>query len=238
MVVFVKKVGAPINIEEFIKLRKNNYSPNVRGLLGRDLYKIPKKSLILDTGCGIGNILFSLNHNGFKAENLYGFDIEENLIAFAKGSISANFFVGTIESIPVKDEVFDYIAAYDLLEHIPNYNLAVSEMSRVLKRGRIVYMTVADGYSLNDILFRIGGKIIHGRSSHIQKFKKDDVIKLFKRNSFKVKEINHIKGCLLVYLSIEKSLPFILRDIIKSFGKFLGRFMSVAWEFKAMKSDL
>ncbi len=232
----MEKSGTPTNIEEFVKSHRKNYSSNVRGLLGRDIRQIPKTSLILDAGCGIGNILFSLNSNGFNSNKLYGIDIEEKLVKIAKESISSsNFMSGTIESIPFKDTVFDYIACYDLLEHVPDPKKAIHEISRVLKKDGYIYMTVADGYSINDILFRLGGNILRGRSSHIQRFRKDTVLKLLELNGFRVIEIENIRACFLVYLPIGESLPLTLQKIIKYFGEFIGRFMSAAWELKAVK---
>ncbi len=232
----MEKSGTPTNIEEFVKSHRKNYSSNVRGLLGRDIRQIPKTSLILDAGCGIGNILFSLNSNGFNSNKLYGIDIEEKLVKIAKESISSsNFMSGTIESIPFKDTVFDYIACYDLLEHVPDPKKAIHEISRVLKKDGYIYMTVADGYSINDILFRLGGNILRGRSSHIQRFRKDTVLRLLELNGFKVIEIENIRACFLVYLPIGESLPLTLQKIIRSFGVFIGQFMNAAWELKAVK---
>ncbi len=232
----MEKSGTPTNIEEFVESHRKNYSSNVRGLLGRDIRQIPKTSLILDAGCGIGNILFSLNSNGFNSNKLYGIDIEEKLVKIAKESISSsNFLSGTIQSIPFKDTVFDYIACYDLLEHVPDPKKAIHEISRVLKKDGYIYMTVADGYSINDILFRLGGNILRGRSSHIQRFRKDTVLKLLELNGFRVIEIENIRACFLVYLPIGESLPLTLQKIIKYFGEFIGRFMSAAWELKAVK---
>lgn len=71
-------MGTPKDIEEFVNLRISKLSKRVRGIIGDELGNIPPKSTILDAGCGIGNILCALYSNGYK--NLYGFDIEEELI--------------------------------------------------------------------------------------------------------------------------------------------------------------
>lgn len=49
---------------------------------------------------------------------------------------------GTITQMPYKDGVFDLVTGLDVLEHIPDDDLAAKEMSRVLKPGGILLVTV------------------------------------------------------------------------------------------------
>src|ERR1700686_5378203 len=61
----------------------------------------------LDIGCGVNP------RNPFKAENLFGLDIRENQ---AKNIKYADL---TLEPIPFADDTFDYVTAYDFIEHVP-----------------------------------------------------------------------------------------------------------------------
>jgi len=61
----------------------------------------------LDLGCG------EYPKNPFNAENLFGVDI----VASSNTNIRRADLV--IEKIPFKDSSFDYVTAYDFLEHIP-----------------------------------------------------------------------------------------------------------------------
>lgn len=225
-------MGTPTDIEEFVNLHISKLSKGVRGIMGDELGNIPRKSTILDVGCGIGNILYALYSNGYK--NLYGFDIEKELINAAKKIIPrAHLFIGNAENIPLKSEYFDYCTCYDLLEHIKKPHIVLKEINGVLKPNGTLYITVANGYSINDILFRLGGRILRGRSSHIQKFKKWEVKKMLIDNGFKIEESREIKGCPLVDFPIVDKIPF--SNIFKIFGHNIGNYMDVAWEFKALK---
>ena len=61
----------------------------------------------LDLGCGLNP------QNPFRAEHLYGVDIRDNPSANIK---SADL---TVEPIPFEDNAFDFITAFDIIEHIP-----------------------------------------------------------------------------------------------------------------------
>jgi SAM-dependent methyltransferase len=61
----------------------------------------------LDIGCGADP------KNPFKAKNVFGLDIRENVDANIK------YADLTLEPIPFPSDTFDYITAYDFLEHVP-----------------------------------------------------------------------------------------------------------------------
>ncbi len=49
---------------------------------------------------------------------------------------------GDLIKLPYRDEIFDFICALDVLEHIKDDQLAVSEISRILKKEGVVIITV------------------------------------------------------------------------------------------------
>jgi len=91
----------------------------------------------LDIGCG------NSPRNPFDADQAYGIDIRENK---AKGIKYADL---NVEKIPFDDCSFDYITAYDFLEHVPRLIYApdrrfpfielMNEIYRTLKPGGIFF---------------------------------------------------------------------------------------------------
>jgi SAM-dependent methyltransferase len=87
----------------------------------------------LDLGCG------ETPRNPFEADEFYGVDIREDLTRNIKRADLA------IEPIPFDDEFFDYVSAYDFIEHIPrvlylperrnSFVELMNEIHRVLKPG-------------------------------------------------------------------------------------------------------
>ena len=52
---------------------------------------LKEEEIIIDVGCGIGNVLLNLKANGIKAE-MYGLDISKNMIDFAKKNLDLSGF--------------------------------------------------------------------------------------------------------------------------------------------------
>jgi ubiquinone/menaquinone biosynthesis C-methylase UbiE len=99
---------------------------------------------ILEVGCGPGTDLFDLVGRVGPAGRLVGLDASEVMIAEARRRASVLGFPivfeqGDVRSLPFEDGSFDACRAARLLEHIPNPELALTEMVRVLRHtGRIV----------------------------------------------------------------------------------------------------
>jgi SAM-dependent methyltransferase len=92
----------------------------------------------LDLGCG------STPRNPFNAEDLYGIDI----VDFSTKTFEVKTADLNIQPIPYPDNYFDYVTAYDFLEHVPRiiyldgklrnpFIELMNEIWRVLKPGGI-----------------------------------------------------------------------------------------------------
>ncbi|MCX8062044.1 MAG: methyltransferase domain-containing protein, partial [Anaerolineales bacterium] len=93
-----------------------------------------KKTKSLDLGCG------SQPRNPFQADEVFGIDFREDLKSHKIWCVDL-----AVEPIPFEDNFFDYVSAYDFLEHIPRviyipkrrnaFVELMNEIYRVLKRG-------------------------------------------------------------------------------------------------------
>lgn len=97
----------------------------------------------LDLGCG------SRPKNPFNADELFGVDVRDDLT----GNIRAADLV--IEPIPFEDESFEFVTAFDFIEHIPPLIYApkrrnafielMNEVYRVLKPGGL-FLSLTPAY--------------------------------------------------------------------------------------------
>ena len=108
-----------------------------------DLKKMQLKpnSKFLDLGCGEGRHCFG----AYMSEEIdvFGFDMSLSDVGKAKenfdqfnentSSKSCNFGVADAKKLPFKDNTFDFIICSEVLEHIIDYQSALSEINRILK---------------------------------------------------------------------------------------------------------
>ncbi|MBM2820501.1 MAG: hypothetical protein HW405_261 [Candidatus Berkelbacteria bacterium] len=98
--------------------------------------------VILDIGCGAGYGSYKLIRAG--AKKVYGVDIIANSIEYCQThhfNPGLFFKQGDITRLDFDDNFFDQICAFEVIEHIKNYEKAVSELRRVLKPGGLLIIS-------------------------------------------------------------------------------------------------
>jgi len=91
---------------------------------------------ILEVGCGIGGIISS-----FSGKTTVGLDVDKKLVAKAKKfarSTQTIFVCTDAERLPFKDETFDLILLLDVIEHMVNPEMTISECFRALRKGGLI----------------------------------------------------------------------------------------------------
>jgi 2-polyprenyl-3-methyl-5-hydroxy-6-metoxy-1,4-benzoquinol methylase len=91
--------------------------------------------VILDVGCGVGQVVRSLTEAGFAAR---GVEVSEANLAVAREHAGQfDLYDGT--TLPLVDQSVDAVGAFNVLEHVENPIGLLDEMTRVLRPGgRIV----------------------------------------------------------------------------------------------------
>lgn len=110
---------------------------------------------ILDAGCGAGIYLKELAGLG---HDVTGIDHSLEMVREASSSlgdpvaISCRCLVSEVESIASKDSTFDVALCVGVLQYLKRDNVAIAELSRVVKAGGIVILTIPNLFRMHMFL--------------------------------------------------------------------------------------
>ncbi len=134
---FITKTGFFIRFIEAIRLRTTK-----KALACRD------QDVVLDLGCGPGNLLEQL-----PGRRVVGLDLSESLLALAQKRVQGHprfeLIKAPAETIPFPDATFDRIVCSEVLEHVESPSIVVTEIKRVAKPGARVVLTLPNEELIN-----------------------------------------------------------------------------------------
>ncbi|MBF0197472.1 MAG: class I SAM-dependent methyltransferase [Planctomycetes bacterium] len=135
------------------KEMRNNL--NDRLILKTTSKYLPKGSIILDGGCGLGTKVNCLKHHGYKA---MGIDYAINTLNRSKKSVpELDLHMGSITDLPYKSGSLDGYWSLGVIEHFwEGYNDAIIEMNRCLKKGGYLFLTFPSLSLLRKLKIKIG----------------------------------------------------------------------------------
>lgn len=96
-----------------------------------DMFQENKEAIGLDVCCGSGVVGASFKH---KVKKMYGLDLTPEMVALSKTRLD-EVVQGNVYSIPFPDNHFDLVCTREVLHLLPQPELPVSEIFRVLKPG-------------------------------------------------------------------------------------------------------
>jgi SAM-dependent methyltransferase len=94
---------------------------------------------VLDIGCGRGLLLNKLRQRGWEA---VGTELSEDAAAYARHYLKLPVFTARLEEIGFRSGEFDLIILWHVLEHMHCPLAALSEVSRLLKPGGMLVLSV------------------------------------------------------------------------------------------------
>ena len=132
--------------------------------------ELPNSNLsILNVGCGPGRSSEYLSNFG----KVTSIEYDEFCCEFACQKTGLEIINGSITELPFQNDFFDLVCAFDVVEHVEDDQLAVSELKRVTKKGALVLITVPAFMSLwshHDVI-----------NHHFRRYKLQQVTQLFEK---------------------------------------------------------
>lgn len=123
-------------------LNYGTYNEKIRESWIHDrLAEVPAGSLLLDAGAGDQHHRKDCEHLQYVSHDFAQYDGKGNSAGLQTGSYDYGDLdiISDIISIPREDSTFDAILCTEVLEHVPNPELAIKELSRLLKNeGQLI----------------------------------------------------------------------------------------------------
>ena len=143
---------------------------SIRGILGVNGLALDKFNTILDFGCGVGRVM--RYWNSLSGPSFYGTDYNPELITWCHEHLKfARFQTNPLMGpLNYEDGFFDFIYALSVFSHLrePQQYYWIGELSRVLKAGGYLFMTVHGDCYLpqlspeDQVQFRQGELVVYG----------------------------------------------------------------------------
>jgi ubiquinone/menaquinone biosynthesis C-methylase UbiE len=174
-------------------------------------YKVFQKSNnILDVGCGTGMMMTELSSKG----SVFGVDGSLQALSFCKKREQAKVLCCDLTyPLPFKSEYFDMVTILDVLEHLDNDSLILSEIRRILKSSGYFFLTVP-AYPM---LWTYWDVIL----GHKRRYRRKQLKKLLEDHGFVVKNSSYFYSFLLPVAIIFRLVKSLFGDSLAKSSDFI-----------------
>lgn len=136
-------------------------------------------SLVLDLGCGVGDLLIELRRRGFR---VCGVDSSSESVDTARrrlpGLSAASLHVGSLTAVPVPDDIADVAVLIEVVEHLLDEDLSAvfCEALRVIRPGGHLLLSTPNAEVLADshVCCPRCGAVFH-RIQHVRQWTSDTI---------------------------------------------------------------
>jgi SAM-dependent methyltransferase len=141
-----------------------------------------KNNRILDVGCGIGYFLDVAKERGWE---VYGTEFTDKAIEICE-SKGIKMHKGPLNPINYSPESFDVITSFEVIEHINTPNPEVSNISKLLRKDGLFYITTPNFNST--LRYYLGPKYnVIGWPEHLSYYTPSTFENLMNRHSIEVR---------------------------------------------------
>lgn len=115
---------------------------------------------VLEVGCGQG-VGTELIFERFGASTVQAFDLDEDMVEKARQRLSRYIperlllNVGDTTAINAEDASFDAVFDFAIIHHVPDWQNAIAEISRVLKPGGRFFFEEVTRHALNKAIYKL-----------------------------------------------------------------------------------
>lgn len=159
----------------------------------KSILLVETRGKVLDIGCADGKISLQIKN---KTNIVYGCDRKKKLLNVAKQKGIKTKLCDLEREIPFPDRTFDGAVCLEVIEHVYNTDLLLSEINRVLKNNGYLVLSTPDICAFRNRLRILFGKqpcyfgpSPYGRGGlHIRVFNKKSLVGLLEKHGFRIEK--------------------------------------------------
>jgi len=202
--------------QEYSHKNTHFYYSDIPLLLESAIKNINHKDFtLLDLGCGDGRWLYVLQQRGLltRAKEVVGVDLSPVRIKIVKRNIkSVKTIISDACSVKeLKNKSFDFVICSNLIEHVKNDELLLSEIKRVLKDDGVVYFSSVIKKWYGTYIYKVDGKS-RLDPTHLREYSsKKQFLELLRRMNFipikfKITPLKHSVFVFILKITIRLNL--------------------------------
>lgn len=195
--------------EEIGKYYPNDYPPYIQAIENEGswfrrldrrygLYKrcreitrqVGQPGMLLDIGCSTGIFLNGMRQWGWQVQ---GIELNSEIAEYARKRFDLQVFTGNLEHALFPGDSFDLVTLWDVLEHVYDPKSTLGEISRILRPGGWLVMSLPDLDSLEARLF---GPYWAGLDMprHLHVFNRQVLARLLQETGFTLEKRSYFTG--------------------------------------------
>jgi SAM-dependent methyltransferase len=135
---------------------------------------------LLDVGFGAGTLLEAARRGGWDAR---GVEVSRSAVEHVR-TLGFDVFCGTLQEAQYPDAHFDVVTASEVLEHVPDPQAVLDEISRVLRPGGLLWGTTPHGRGLSAQMLGLKWSVV-SPPEHLQLFSRSGMKKMLAQAGFR-----------------------------------------------------
>ena len=168
----------------------------LRRFLGRARLALPENEELSILDVGVGEGLFWERN---PRRRVTGVDLRPDALALA-ADVGVAVASASAFELPFGENQFDYVVAIEILEHLPEPDLAVAELARVTRHGGLITVPWEPWFSL---------MVLSGSGSHVRRLGREpEHIQAFGPN-----ELSELLYSQFGTVTIRKTLPWLVATV-------------------------
>jgi len=143
-----------------------------------------ENKILLDIGCGTGDFLFKAKQKGWTITGIEPNEKARNIA----NKVTKNLVFDTNSLNKLKENKYDVITLWHVLEHLPNLDDQINKLKKLLKKKGTLIIAVPN-YKSHDAQIYKSNWAAYDVPRHLWHFSKSSIKKLFEEKNMKVVKI-------------------------------------------------